>query len=111
MRHVRLLWYTFIEVIGIKNLDSIPDIKDPEGPDTKAAIYMYSMESFLYKRLNIVVRNKLEHSVKTLGPYSALMSRVIKKKSNERNKNKIEGEFVIFRGLSLPLDIVESWKK
>ena len=59
-RHIRLLWYTFLEVVGIKDLDSIPDIKDPEGPDTKAAMYMYSMESFLYKRINKVVRDKIE---------------------------------------------------
>ena len=77
MRHIRLLWYTFLEVVGIQNLDKVPDIKDPEGPDTKAAMYMYSMESFLYIRINKVLREKDIRSIKTLGPYAALISRVI----------------------------------
>ena len=77
VRHIRLLWYTFLDVVGIKDLDSVPDIRDPEGPDTKAAMYMYSMESFLYKRVNKVVREKDYSSVITLGPYAALISRII----------------------------------
>ena len=60
VRHIRLLWYTFLEVVGVQNVDKVPNIKDPMGPDTKAALYMYSMESFLYKRLNKVVRDKLQ---------------------------------------------------
>jgi hypothetical protein len=77
VRHIRLLWYTFLDVVGIKDLDSVPDIRDPEGQDTKAAMYMYSMESFLYKRINKVLREKDNQSIKTLGPYAALISRVI----------------------------------
>ena len=88
-RHVRLLWYTFLKVVGIQNLDSIPNIKDPEGSSTKAAMYMYSMESFLYKRINKVLREKIEESVITLGPYAALISRIIKKRSDGRSLNKI----------------------
>ena len=63
--------------MGITDFDKIPNIKDPDGPDTIAAMYMYSMESFLYKRINKVVRDKVESSVKTLGPYAALISRII----------------------------------
>jgi len=77
VRHIRLLWFTFLEVVGIKDFDSVPDIRDPQGPDTKAAMYMYSMESFLYIRINKVLREKDDQSVKTLGPYAALISRVI----------------------------------
>ena len=67
-------------MVGIQNLDSVPNIEYPEGPDTKAAMYMYSMESFLYIRINKVLREKDNGSVKTLGPYAALISRVIKKR-------------------------------
>ena len=72
-----MLWYTFVKVVGIEDMDSVPNLRDPEGPDTKAAMYMYSMESFLYIRINKVVREKDNQSVKTLGPYAALISRVI----------------------------------
>ena len=51
-QHIRVLWFTFLEVAGIKDLDKVPNITDPDGPDIKAAMYMYSMESFLYKRIN-----------------------------------------------------------
>ena len=89
IRHIRLLWYTFLKVVGIKNIDAMPDIKNADGPDTKAALYMYSMESFLYKRLNKVARDKIEQSVSTLGPYAALISRVIKKKTESESRNRI----------------------
>ena len=47
----------------------------------------------------------------TLGPYAALISRIIEKRSNEKIKKKIEGEFTVYRGLSLPKSLVEKWKK
>lgn len=71
---------------------------------------MYSMESFLYRRLNKVVREKNQESIETLGPYAALISRIIKKKSKANCECRIEGEFTVFRGLSLPNKIVEKWK-
>lgn len=74
-------------------------------------MYMYSMESFLYKRINKVVRNKHDCSVKTLGPYAALISKVINKRSTESNENRILGKFVVFRGMLLPNSIIEKWKK
>lgn len=91
VRHIRLLWYTFLEVAGIDDLDRVPNIGNPNGPDIKAAMYMYSMESFLYKRVNTVVRFKCLESIKTLGPYAALISRIIKKRSTKRNESNIKG--------------------
>ena len=88
----------------------MPDIKDPYGLDTKAAMYMYSMESFLYKRINRVVRNKDDESVKTLGPYAALISKVIRNRSSSKNENRIIGKFVVYRGMSMPKNIIDKWK-
>lgn len=42
-------------------------------------MYMYSMESFLYKRINKVALDKYMPSVPNLGPYSVLISRVIER--------------------------------
>ena len=49
--------------------------------------------------------------MKTLGPYAALISRIIKKRSNENNNGKIVGEFIVYRGFSLPESNVDKWKK
>ena len=65
------------------NLDRAPNTNDFDGPDVKAAMYMYSMESFLYKRINKVAIDKDYQSVKTLGPFSVLISKIIEK-SNRR---------------------------
>ena len=77
VRHIRLLWYTFLEVAGIDDLDRVPKIGNPNGPDIKAAMYMYSMESFLYKRINLIQREKVEQSILTLGPYAVALTKII----------------------------------
>jgi hypothetical protein len=58
--NIKLLWYTFVEAMGIEDLDTIPSINSENecGPDTKVAMYIYSMESFLYSRINEVSRNQ-----------------------------------------------------
>lgn len=111
IEQIWLVWYTFLKVAGIYHLDSAPNIKNANGPDTKAALFMYSMECFLFRRLNKVVREKNLESIITLGPYAALISRIIKKKSNANCNCRIQGEFTVFRGLSLPNKVVEKWKK
>lgn len=58
--NIKLLWYTFVEAMGIEDLDTMPSINSENecGPDTKVAMYIYSMESFLYSRINEVSRNQ-----------------------------------------------------
>ena len=63
-------------------------------------MYMYSMESFLYRRINKVTIDKYAPSVVNLGPFSVLISRVIEK-SYEREQSTF-GSFIVYRGLSLP---------
>ena len=79
---IELLWYTFLDIAGIKNLDSIPNTRDFDSADVKAAMYMYSMESFLYKRMNKVAIDKFAPSIKTLGPFSVLISKIIEKSNS-----------------------------
>jgi hypothetical protein len=47
-QHVELIWHTFLKVNGIENLSIVPNTSDPDHPDVKAIIFMYSMESFLF---------------------------------------------------------------
>lgn len=69
-------------------------------PDVKTAMYMYSMESFLYKRINKVSVDRYIPSIKNLGPFSVLISRLIEK--SHRKKQRINDSFMVYRGLSLP---------
>lgn len=97
---IRLLWYTFLDIAGIKNLDTVPNTKDFDMPDVKTAMYMYSMESFLYKRINKVSVDRYTPSIKNLGPFSVLISRLIEK--SHRKKQSLNDSFMVYRGLSLP---------
>lgn len=68
-------------------------------------MYMYSMESFLYRRINKVSIDQYTPSVKNLGPYSVLISKIIE--NSHRMQQTIHGAFTVYRGLSLPEEIVE----
>lgn len=57
-KNVELLWYTFLNFSGIKDLGKVPFIEDPEHQDVKAVVFLYSMESFLFMRLNELSRKK-----------------------------------------------------
>ena len=94
-----MLWFTFLEVAGIKNLDCVPNLRDDCSPDVKVAMYMYSMESFLYKRINKVSIDRFSPSIKNLGPFSVLISRIIE--NSGRSSEYIYGSFTVYRGLSL----------
>ena len=52
IEHINLVWKTFLKVAGIEDLKKVPNTLDPEHADVKAVLFMYSMESFLYSRLN-----------------------------------------------------------
>lgn len=51
-QHVKIIWYTFFQMYGITNLQSVPKLESPESPDVKAIVFVYSMESFLFIRIN-----------------------------------------------------------
>lgn len=57
-----------------------------------------------------MVRDRCEDAVESLGPFAALISRIIKKRSTKRNESKIVGPFTVYRGISLPARVVEQWK-
>ena len=75
---IKLLWLTFLEIAGIENLREVPNTRESSS-DVKVAMYMYSMESFLYKRINKVSIDRFTPSVKNLGPFSVLISRTIER--------------------------------
>ena len=72
-----MLWNTFIQAAGINDLKVFPNTSDPEHPDVKAILFIYTMESFLFKKLNRASREKDASVIKTLGPFAVVISRVI----------------------------------
>jgi hypothetical protein len=74
---VELIWHTFLKVSGIENLSQVPNTSDPEHPHVKAILFIYSMESFLFKRLNEVSRKKDGASIENIGPYAVALTMVI----------------------------------
>lgn len=106
-----LIWLTFLKVAGIFDLNRMPVIDDPEHNDVKAIVYLYSMESFLYRRINQISRDKDATVVNNLGPYAVALTRIIKyaEKNKENKLNKEGEEFTVYRGLSLPNTLIDEW--
>ena len=83
---------------------------DPEHAHVKAVLILYSLESFLFKRLNECSREQDSSVLKTLGPYAVALTYVINNIQQERN-DKIVGRFFCYSGLSLSHEIIDKWKK
>ena len=91
-------------------MDKVPRLSNPRHKDVKAILFIYSMETFLYSRLNQIQRTKDTSSILTLGPFAVALTRIIDKA--ERNKpNLINGEFVCYRGISLTEQMLDDWCK
>ena len=107
---VETLWHTFLRIAGVKNLDEVPKLSDPEHPHVKTVLFMYSLECFLFNRLNKSCRDQDKTAIKTLGPYSVCLTRIIERVQHRR-KDRITGEFTCFRGIKLDQDELDVWMK
>jgi hypothetical protein len=75
--HIKLIWYTLLRVAKIDDLHAVPNVSDPDHKDAKTILFIYSMESFLYGRINKASREYDATSIKTLGPYTVALTRII----------------------------------
>lgn len=66
---------------------------------------MYSLDSFLFERLNEGSRNKDTSVIKTLGPYAVALSKVINHTQSKR-KDQIKGKFICYSGIKLTKDVI-----
>jgi hypothetical protein len=97
---ISLLWLTFLNTAGISDLKKVPNTSDPNHQDVKTIMFIYSMETFLYTRLNKIQRDKDTSSILTLGPFAVALTRIIDK-AKRNKKDQIKGEFTTYRGISL----------
>ena len=70
---------------------------------------MYSLESFLFHRLNLGSREQDTSIILTLGPFAVALSKVINNIQKNR-ADKIIGPFVCYSGMALDQELIESWK-
>jgi hypothetical protein len=68
---------TLLKVAKIRDLRSVPKISSPDHVDTQIIMFMYTMESFLYTKINKVSRDKDASAIKTLGPFTVALTRII----------------------------------
>lgn len=50
--HVHLIWNMIPKLAGVSDKNKVPQLDDPESQDVKIILLLYSLESFLFKRLN-----------------------------------------------------------
>ena len=77
VKNIELVWLTYFKVAKVENLKAVPVTSDPDHPHVKAAMYLYSIESFIYKRINKISREKDTSSILTLGPFAVVLTRII----------------------------------
>jgi len=53
------------------------EFKDPKSKTIKAIFYLYSLDSYLYGRLNWAARSKEKSCVKNLGAFAAILSKAL----------------------------------
>jgi len=80
------------------------EFNDPQGKTIKAIFYLYSLETFLYRRLNWAARSKAAECVDNLGCFAAILSKALAACNKYRagqEERAMSREFVVYRGLSL----------
>ena len=99
-----------MELAGISNLNKVPVLTNPEHDDVKIILTLYSLESFLFRRLNQSSREQDTDAINTLGPFAVALTKTINHVQSNRTDG-INGPFICYSGMALPLDIIEKWKK
>ena len=51
-KFVHIIWNMIVKFGGIVDIDKKPNLNDPDSEDVKLVLSMYSLDSFLYRRLN-----------------------------------------------------------
>ena len=86
-------------------------LADPKNPITQNLLFMYTMETWLYRDLNAAGRTKDQSKIMTLGPYANALSWILadaeycgRKDDPESFLNSNEDFMTLYRGLKLTQD-------
>ena len=76
-------------------------LSNPDHNVTKHMLYLYSMESFIYEKLNRASRQKDKSKIQYYGAFAAVLSYIIYSANQNRKSQKIKGNTLLYRGLKL----------
>jgi hypothetical protein len=82
-------------------------LANPLYPVTNLILYIYTMESFIFRVLNESTRNADESKITTMGPYARVLGYVIQHASRNRSDFetfRFQKEVELYRGLALTKD-------
>ena len=71
-------------------------LSNPNHPFVKQLVYIYSMESFVYKEMNLASRSKDKSKIKFYGAFASALSFIIHCGNDMRTKS--DKALTVFRG-------------
>lgn len=93
----------------------IPDreFKNPKSKTIKSIFYLYSLDSFLYGRLNWAARSRKASCIKTLGCMAAILSKALSEagRFREDHLEHLDKKIVVYRGLGLTNNQIMAYKE
>jgi hypothetical protein len=66
-----------LKVAKIDDFNQVLNVDDPNHKDVKTILFIYTLECFLYKRINKASRDMDASSIETLGPFTVALTRII----------------------------------
>lgn len=74
-------------------------LANPDHKLVKALVYIYSMESFVFKEMNKTIREKDVFKIKVYGPLARALSYIIHC-SNQKRENA-QKSYTVYKGLKI----------
>ena len=75
--YVHIIWDMFLKFGGVLDDNRVPVTNDPEHNDVMLLLNLYSLDSFIFSRLNEGIREKKVECIANLGPFAVGISRMI----------------------------------
>ena len=75
--YVHIIWDMFLKFGGVLDDNRVPVTNDPEHNDVMLLLNLYSLDSFIFSRLNEGIREKKAECIANLGPFAVGISRMI----------------------------------
>ena len=84
-------------------------LSDQNHSFVKMLIYIYTMETFIFKEMNNASRNKDAKKIQLYGPFASALSFIIYVgRQNQSKSIKSKKDFYVYRGLPLTLSEIET---
>lgn len=85
-------------------------LSNPHHKITKHIIYLYSMESFIYKDLNKACRDKDMSSIKYYGAFATTLSYILSTANIKRKKYDFKEPMILYRGLKMTKENIDMYE-